>query len=193
MAETKNILLCGVGGQGIITASKILSVGLISAGYDVKMSEVHGMAQRGGSVTTQVRFGEKVWSPIIGLGQADILVSFETMETGKWLEYLKQDGKIVVNDYRIPSAPILSGVQDYPTGLIEALSDKADTTAIKAAELALDLGNIRTMNVVLLGALVKAMGLDGNINWDEVVKQTVKPKFVDVNIRALKAGMEMIK
>ncbi len=193
MAETKNILLCGVGGQGIITASKILSVGLISAGYDVKMSEVHGMAQRGGSVTTQVRFGEKVWSPIIGLGQADILVSFETMETGKWLEYLKQDGKIVVNDYRIPSAPILSGVQDYPMGVIEALSDKADTTAIRAAEIALDLGNIRTMNVVLLGALVKAMGLDGNINWDEVVKQTVKPKFVDVNIRALKAGMEMIK
>ncbi len=193
MAETKNILLCGVGGQGIITASKILSVGLISAGYDVKMSEVHGMAQRGGSVTTQVRFGEKVWSPIIGLGQADILVSFEIMETGKWLEYLKTGGKIVVNDYKIPSAPILSGVAEYPTGVIEALSDKASTTAIKAAEIAMDLGNIRTMNVVLLGALVKAMGLDSNIDWDDVVKQTVKPKFADVNIKALRSGMDMIK
>lgn len=192
MAETKNILLCGVGGQGIITASKILSVGLISAGYDVKMSEVHGMAQRGGSVTTQVRFGEKVWSPIIGLGQADILVSFETMETGKWLEFLKPEGKIVVNDFRIPSAPILSGLADYPEGVIEALEDKADTTAIKAAEIAVELGNIRTQNVVLLGALVKAMGLD-EIDWEEVIKSTVKPKFADVNIKAIKAGMEMIK
>lgn len=192
MSDTKNILLCGVGGQGIITASKILSAGLISAGYDVKMSEVHGMAQRGGSVTTQVRFGEKVWSPIIGLGQADILVSFETMETGKWLEFLKPDGKIVVNDFRIPSAPILAGVADYPEGIVESLSEKADTTAIKAAEIAMDLGNIKTMNVVLLGALVKAMGLD-TIDWDEVVKSTVKPKFVDINIKAIKAGMEMIK
>ncbi len=192
MAETKNILLCGVGGQGIITASKILSAGLITAGYDVKMSEVHGMAQRGGSVTTQVRFGDKVWSPIIGLGQADILVSFETMETGKWLEFLKPDGKVVVNDYRIPSAPILTGAADYPEGVVEALAAKADTTAIKAADIAVELGNIRTMNVVLLGALVKAMGLD-NIDWDEVVKTTVKPKFVDVNIKAIKAGMEMIK
>jgi len=192
MAETKNILLCGVGGQGIITASKILSAGLISAGYDVKMSEVHGMAQRGGSVTTQVRFGEKVWSPIIGLGQADILVSFETMETGKWLEYLKPDGKVVVNDYRIPSAPILSGAADYPEGVLEALSNIADTTAIKAEGIAVGLGNIRTMNVVLLGALVKAMGLN-EINWEEVVKTTVKPKFIDVNIQAMKAGMEMIK
>lgn len=192
MGETKNILLCGVGGQGIITASKILSAGLISAGYDVKMSEVHGMAQRGGSVTTQVRFGEKVWSPIIGLGQADILVSFETMETGKWLEFLKSDGKIVVNDYRIPSAPILAGASDYPEGVVEALSNKADTTAIKAAEIAVGLGNIRTQNVVLLGALVKAMGLN-EIDWEEVIKTTVKPKFVDVNIQAIKAGMDMIK
>jgi indolepyruvate ferredoxin oxidoreductase beta subunit len=192
MAETKNILLCGVGGQGIITASKILSVGLISAGYDVKMSEVHGMAQRGGSVTTQVRFGEKVWSPIIGLGQADILVSFETMETGKWLEFLKPEGKIVVNDYRIPSAPILSGAADYPEGVVEALEAKADTTTIKAAEIAVGLGNIRTQNVVLLGALVKAMGLN-EIDWEEVIRTTVKPKFIDVNIKAIQAGMDMIK
>lgn len=192
MGETKNILLCGVGGQGIITASKILSVGLIAAGYDVKMSEVHGMAQRGGSVTTQVRFGEKVWSPIIGLGQADILVSFETMETGKWLEFLKKNGKIVVNDYKIPSAPILAGAADYPTGVIEALSEKADTTAIQAAEIAQGLGNIKTMNVVLLGALVKAMGLT-EIDWENVVRENVKPKFADLNVKALKAGMDMIK
>lgn len=192
MKETKNILLCGVGGQGIITASKILAAGLISAGYDVKMSEVHGMAQRGGSVTTQVRFGKKVWSPIIGLGQADILVSFETMETGKWLEYLKPEGKVVVNDYKIPSAPILSGSADYPEGILESLSEKADTTAIEAAKIAVDLGNMKTMNVVLLGALVKAMGLN-EIDWNQVIVDTVKPKFVEMNKKAMEVGMNMIQ
>ncbi len=191
MAETRNILLCGVGGQGIILASKILSVGLIQAGYDVKMSEVHGMAQRGGSVTTQVRFGDKVWSPIIGKGQADILVSFEQMETGKWMEFLKQDGKVVVNDFKIPSAPILAGAADYPAQVIEALNEKADTTAIEAGRLATELGNIRTQNVVLLGALIKAMGLT-DIDWDTVLEKTVKPKFVEINKLALKAGMDQI-
>lgn len=192
MAETRNILLCGVGGQGIILASKILSVGLIEAGYDVKMSEVHGMAQRGGSVTTQVRFGEKVWSPIIGLGQADILVSFEQMETGKWMEYLKNEGKVVVNDYRIPSAPILVGQADYPEQVIESIAGMVDTTAIQAARIATDLGNIKTQNVVLLGALIKAMGLT-DINWDAVLEKTVKPKFVEINKKALQAGMDQIK
>jgi len=191
MAEVKNILLAGVGGQGIILASKILAAGLISAGHDVKMSEVHGMAQRGGSVTTQVRFGEKVYSPIIGKGQADILVSFETMETGKWLEFLKPNGKVVVNDYQIPSAPILTGKVEYPTGVIEALNEVADVTVFEAAKLAEQLGNIRTMNVIIVGALVKAMGLD-TIDWEQVIKDTVKPHFVEINLKALKIGMEQV-
>lgn len=191
MSDVKNILLVGVGGQGIILASKILSTGLMNAGYDVKMSEVHGMAQRGGSVTTQVRFGEKVYSPIIGKGQADILISFEKMETGKWFEYLNINGKVVVNDYEIPSAPILSGKFKYPEGIIEEFEEKANVTVFKAAEIAKELGNIKTMNVVMVGALVKAMGLN-DIDWEEVIKQTVKEKFVDINIKALKMGMNEV-
>ncbi|WIF94288.1 indolepyruvate oxidoreductase subunit beta [Caminicella sporogenes] len=192
MSDVKNILLVGVGGQGIILASKILSTGLMNAGYDVKMSEVHGMAQRGGSVTTQVRFGKKVYSPIIGKGQADILVSFEKMETAKLIEYLNINGKVVINDFEIPSAPILAGKANYPEGIIEELKEKADVTVFKAADIAKELGNIRTMNVVMVGALVKALGLD-DIDWEEVIKKTVKEKFIDINIKAFKKGMEQVK
>ena len=193
MAEVKNILLSGVGGQGIILASKILATGLINAGYDVKMSEVHGMAQRGGSVTTQVRFGEKVYSPIIGKGQADVLVSFETMETGRWLDYVKPEGTVVINDFEIGSAPILMGTVEYPEGVIEYIQEHAkDTIVMKAADLAVELGNVRTMNVIIVGALIKALDLEG-IDWEEVIKETVKPKFVDINIKALKLGMDQVK
>ncbi|OPL09276.1 MAG: indolepyruvate oxidoreductase subunit beta [delta proteobacterium ML8_F1] len=193
MTETRNILLSGVGGQGIILASKILSTGLINAGYDVKMSEVHGMAQRGGSVTTQVRYGDKVDSPIIGKGQADILVSFEVMETGRWLEYLKLSGQVIINQWEIGSAPILSGKSLYPKGVIEEIASKVEeTTVIDAARLAREIGNIRTMNVVIVGALIKALGLEA-LDWEEVIRSTVKPKFVDVNIIALKAGMDQIQ
>jgi indolepyruvate ferredoxin oxidoreductase beta subunit len=193
MSDVKNILLAGVGGQGIILASKILAEGLIQAGYDVKMSEVHGMAQRGGSVTTQVRFGKKVYSPIIGKGQADVLVSFETMETGKWLEFLKPEGRVVVNEFEIPSAPILACDAEYPQGVIEALREKAsDVTVFRAGELATELGNIRTANVVIVGALVKAMGLM-DIDWEAVIKKTVKEKFIEINLKALQVGMDQVK
>lgn len=192
MSEVKNILLCGVGGQGIILASKILATGLIKAGYDVKMSEVHGMAQRGGSVTTQVRFGEKVYSPIIGKGQADVLVSFEKMETPKWLDFVKSTGRVVINDYEIPSALILSGAKEYPQGVIEDISGKINTTVFKAAEMAEELGNIKTMNVIVVGALVKAMGLEGIVDWSEVIAETVKAKFVDINIEAFNLGASQV-
>lgn len=187
----KNILLVGVGGQGTILVSKILSTGLVEAGYDVKMSEIHGMAQRGGSVSTQVRYGEKVYSPIIGIGDADILVSFETMETLRWLEYLKPEGVVVINDYEIPSAPILSGKADYPQGIIELIENKAETRVINAAEIAEELGNNKVMNVVLLGALIKSMNLT-DIDWESVIKALVKEKFVDLNIKALHAGMDSV-
>lgn len=190
MSDVKNILLVGVGGQGTILVSKILSNGLVGAGYDVKMSEVHGMAQRGGSVSTQVRYGKKIYSPIIGKGQADILVSFETMEALRWLEYLNPDGKVVVNDYQIPSAPILMGKKDYPEGVLELIKAKADTTVIKAAEIAEGLGNAKAMNVVLFGALVNAMNLT-TIDWEEVIKSSVKASIVNVNLLALKAGMNV--
>ena len=190
MSEVKNILLVGVGGQGTILASKILSNGLVSAGYDVKMSEVHGMAHRGGSVSTQVRYGKKVYSPIIGKGQADILVSFETMEALRWLEYLAPTGKVVVNDYQIPSAPILMGKREYPAGVLELLKEKADTTVICAAQIAERLGNAKAMNVVLFGALVKAMKID-YIDWEEVIKTSVKASAVPVNLLAFQEGLKV--
>lgn len=188
----KNILLVGVGGQGTILVSKILSTGLMEAGYDVKMSEIHGMAQRGGSVSTQVRYGEKVYSPIIGIGDADILVTFETMEAIRWLEYLKPSGVVVINDYKIPSAPILSGKADYPEGIIELIQEKVNTKVINAAEIAENLGNIKVMNVVLLGALIKSMNLT-SIDWEDVIKNTVKEQFTDINIKALYAGMDSVE
>lgn len=192
MAGVNNILLVGVGGQGIILASKLLSTGLIKAGYDVKMSEVHGMAQRGGNVTTQVRYGEKVHSPIIGKGQADIIVAFEKMEAMRWIDHLKTDGKIVINNYEIPSVPILTGDANYPENIIETLSEKIDTTAVEAAKEAIELGNIRTQNVIMLGTLVKALNLD-EINWEEVIAEVVKEKFVDINIKAFNKGKELVK
>ncbi len=190
MADVKNILLVGVGGQGTILASQILSTGLVSAGYDVKMSEVHGMAQRGGSVTTQVRFGKQVHAPIIGKGQADVLVSFEIMETLRWLEFLKPDGKVVINNHKIPSVPILSGKREYPRGVIETISRKVDATVIDAGRIAEELGNPKTMNVILLGALVKAMGLT-ELEWRAAIKECVKPKFVEINLEAFKAGLSV--
>lgn len=191
MAEVKNILFVGVGGQGIILASRILSKGLIDAGYDVKMSEVHGMAQRGGSVTTQIRYGQKVYSPIIGIGQADIIVSFEIMEAMRWIEYLKPKGKLVVNDYMIPPAPVLSGKIEYPKGIIEDLQNKVHTININAAEEAKKLGNIKTLNIIMLGALIKAMGID-EVDWESVIKDEVKDKFVDINIKAFNVGKMLV-
>jgi indolepyruvate ferredoxin oxidoreductase beta subunit len=188
MSEVKNILLVGVGGQGTILASKILSSGLVKAGYDVKMSEVHGMAQRGGGVSTQVRYGKKVYSPLINKGQADILVSFETMEALRWLDYLKIRGKVIVNDYRIPSAPILMCKLEYPKGVLETLKAKAETTVINATQIAESLGNGKSMNVVLFGALIKAMSL-AEIDWEKEIADNVKPAFLDLNVKAFRAGM----
>ncbi len=192
MTETKNILLVGVGGQGTILASKVLATGLIKAGYDVKMSEVHGMAQRGGSVTTQIRYGKKVYSPIIGEGQADIIVAFEMMEAQRWIDHLKPGGKIVVNDYAIPSVPILIGEAEYPDGILEDLKKKVEeTTVINAIGVAKELGNVRTQNIVMLGSLVKALDLD-EIDWEEVIREEVKEKYVDINIKALNRGKELV-
>jgi len=188
MKAVKNILLVGVGGQGTILVSKVLTAGLMKAGYDVKMSEVHGMAQRGGSVTTQVRYGDKVYSPIIGRGMADILVAFEKMEAARWIEYLKPDGIVVVNNYEIPSLPIAIGKAEYPQGILEALKDNFKTIEIDAAKTAIDLGNIKTQNVVLLGALVKAFELT-EVDWKEVIREIIPEKMLDINIKAFEKGM----
>ena len=191
MNDVKSILLVGVGGQGTILASKILTQGLIENGYDVKMSEVHGMSQRSGSVSTQVRFGTKVYSPIIGEGTADLLVSFEEMEAARYAKYLKKDGKIVVNTYRIPSMPILSGSRTYPEHIIESLSREVPTMSLDATKIATDLGNPKSANVVLLGALIKAIGMT-DIDWKAIIAKAVKPKFVEVNQKAFDAGFAAV-
>ena len=187
----KSILLVGVGGQGTILASKLLTTGLMEEGYDVKMSEIHGMSQRGGDVSSQVRYGDKVESPVIELGGADLIISFEKMEALRWLKYLKKDGKVVVNDYEINSMPILSGKLDYPEGLLEELMKHADTKVIDAAKHAEELGNSKVMNVILLGTIIKLMGLE-KINWDKIIRDNVKPKFIELNLKALEVGMSLV-
>lgn len=188
---TKSILLVGVGGQGTILASKLLTTGLMEAGYDVKMSEIHGMSQRGGSVSSQVRYGECVYSPVIEIGGADILVSFEKMEALRWLKYLKPGGKILVNNYRIDSMPILNGKAEYLEKEIEEELERLDAVIIKAADKALELGNSKIMNVILLGSLVKSMELE-NIDWEKIIKENVKEKFIELNIKAFKEGMNIV-
>lgn len=188
---TKSILLVGVGGQGTILASKILTTGLMEAGYDVKMSEIHGMSQRGGSVSSQVRYGEKVESPVIGRGNADMIVSFEKMEALRNLEYLKPEGKLVVNDVEIPSMSVITGDEEYPEGILEEIQSHAATKVVKATEIAENLGNEKAANMVLLGTIIKSMGLEG-IDWNTIIKDNVKPRFVELNCKALQAGMEAV-
>lgn len=188
----KSILLVGVGGQGTILASKLLTTGLMEAGYDVKMSEIHGMSQRGGSVSSQVRYGEKVESPVIELGGADILVSFETMEAIRWMEYLKPSGAVIVNNYEIGPASILAGKVEYPDDIIEEISSKVETLVVDAAQKAQELGNSKVMNIILLGATVKSMGLE-DINWEQIIRDNVKKQFIDINIEAFKLGVSLVK
>ncbi len=189
---TKSVLLVGVGGQGTILASKLLTTGLMQAGYDVKMSEIHGMSQRGGSVSSQVRYGEKVLSPVIEPGGADILVSFEVMEALRWLNYLKPTGKVIVNQYQLPPMPVITGEAVYAADIIEDLRAHADVTVVNAAAIASELGNPKAMNIVLLGAIIKAMQLT-DIDWEQLIRETVKPAFVDLNIKAVHRGMEAVE
>lgn len=187
---TSSILLVGVGGQGTILASKLLTCGLMEAGYDVKMSEIHGMSQRGGSVSSHVRYGERVYSPVVELGGADILVSFEQMEALRWLEYLRPGGHVVVNDYRISSMPVISGAAEYPADIKEILASAAPTVIVDAAAEARRLGNPRVMNLILLGTTVKLMGLE-SIAWEDIIRGNVKPAFADANVAGFKRGGEL--
>ena len=190
--RTKNILLVGVGGQGTILASKLLTLGLMEEGYDVKMSEIHGMSQRGGSVSSQVRYGEKVWSPVIEKGSADMIVSFEKMEALRWLEYLKKDGKVVVNNHEMMPMPVIMGKADYSPDIIKEMQDNCkDVTVVNATEEAVKLGNGKVMNIILLGTIIKAMGLE-DIDWNKIVRENVKPAFVEDNLKAIQVGMSLV-
>lgn len=189
MCDVKSILFVGVGGQGTILASKILTEGLLKYGYDVKMSEVHGMSQRGGSVSTQVRFGKKVYSPLIEKGTSDVVISFEKSEAVRWLPYLKKEGCLIVNDYEIYPVPVLIGKEKYPENVNEQLKKIVkNTIIINACKIAEQLGNIKAQNVVLLGALIKALNLQ-DIDWNEIIESIVPPKAIELNKSALIKGM----
>lgn len=192
MEKVTSILLVGVGGQGTILASKLFSEAMMEQGWDVKMSEIHGMSQRGGSVSTQIRFGRKVFSPIIGEGCADILVSMETAETARWIRYLKPDAKLLVSDCKVLPPEVLAGREDYPETTIRDLDAAADLTVIPAVEIAEKVGSKKCMNVVLLGALVRLLDLE-EIDWDDVVRRNVRPAFAEMNIQALHLGMKAVE
>jgi len=185
---TKNILFIGVGGQGIILATRILSFGLASAGYDIKISEIHGASQRGGSVTSQIRYGDKVDSPVLGDGDADIIVSFEKAETLRALPYLKKGGKIIMDIREIYPLGVQIGQEEYPHNVHEILNDVVgNVKVVKASEIAEDLGNIRAQNIVLLGALVRELGLT-NVEWEEIIEKNVPVRSKEINLKAFKVG-----
>lgn len=187
--ENKSAILVGVGGQGAILTAKVLVNGLMNAGYDVKMSEVHGMSQRGGSVSTQVHWGRKVYSPVIGKGAADILVAFEKMEAVRYADFLKPDGIAVVNDYEMASSTIAAGMCEYPTGCLEAMQSHFKCFTLKAGDIAANLGSAKCMNIVLFGAMTKALAMD-DIDWESVIRETVPSKFLELNLAAYRAGRD---
>lgn len=190
--KTKSAILVGVGGQGAILTAKVLVNGLMKAGYDVKMSEVHGMSQRGGSVSTQVHWGDKVYSPVIGEGAADLMVAFEKMEAVRYARFLKPDGIAVINDYAMPSSTIAAGLEEYPEGCLEAMTANFRCLTLDAARIAMDLGSARCMNIVLFGAMTAALDLEG-IDWEEIIRETVPPKFVELNLAAYRAGKSAVQ
>ena len=187
--ESKSALLVGVGGQGAILTAKVLVAGLMQAGYDVKMSEVHGMSQRGGSVSTQVHWGDKVYSPVIGPGAADIVVAFEKMEAVRYANFLKPGGVAVINDYEMPSSTVAAGLCQYPQGCLEAMQSHFKCYTLNAAQIALDLGSAKCMNIVLFGAMTRALHMD-DIDWESVIRDTVPPKFLELNLKAFRAGWD---
>lgn len=190
MAETKNIMIVGVGGQGTLLTSRILGGITVEAGDDVKLSEVHGMAQRGGSVVTYVRYGEKVAEPIVEEGQADVLIAFERLEALRYAHFLKKDGVIIVNDQRIDPMPVVTGVAKYPDGIIEKLSKKYRVVSVDAMDEAIKMGNSRVFNVIILGIAAKNMDFPKE-QWIEVIKKTVPPKTIDINVAAFEKGYEL--
>ena len=189
---TKSIMLVGVGGQGTILASKLLTIGLMEAGYDVKMSEIHGMSQRGGSVSSQVRYSkDQVYSPVIEIGGADMIVSFEKVEALRYLKYLKEGGTIVANNYKMESVATITGKAEYKVEEVDKKLKELNAKVINAADKATELGNAKVMNIILLGTVIKGMHLE-DIDWEQIIRDNVKEKFIDISIRALHEGMALV-
>ena len=184
---TTSIMIVGVGGQGTLLTSRILGNTLIHQGYDVKVSEVHGMSQRGGSVVTYVKYGEHVYSPIIGEGEADLILAFEELEAYRSLPYLKQGGKMLVNTQQIDPMPVITGAAAYPDAILEKLRAAAEIVPADALALAKQAGNAKCANVVLIGLLAKQMSIPPEI-WVETIRSTVPAKLLEVNLKAFELG-----
>lgn len=186
---TKNIMIVGVGGQGTLLTSRILGGITLDAGYDVKLSEVHGMAQRGGSVVTFVRYGEKVAEPIVEEGQADVLIAFEKLEALRYAHFLKKDGVLVVNEQRIEPITVVTGAASYPENILESLEKEYTVYRMDAMEEAKKLGNSKVFNIIVLGMAAKHMDFSKDA-WLEVIEKTVPPKTVEINRKAFLVGYE---
>ena len=190
MNDVKSVLIVGVGGQGTLLASRLLGNALLSRDYDVKVSEVHGMSQRGGSVVTYVRYGESVSSPIIEQGEADLILSFEALEAARFLPYLKKGGKIIVNTQQIDPMPVVTGNAVYPEDIIGQIKSLGvDVISADALSLAEQAGSVKAVNVVLMGMLAKQTDIEKQV-WLDMVEQTVPPKFLELNLKAFELGYE---
>lgn len=187
---TKNIMIVGVGGQGTLLTSRILGGLAIGAGYDVKLSEVHGMAQRGGSVVTFVRYGAEVAEPIVEEGQADVIIAFERLEAMRYSHFLKPEGVLVINDWRIDPMPVVIGAAQYPENIIETLAEEHTVYRVDATEEAKSLGNPRVFNLIVLGIAAQHMDFSQE-EWHTVIKNTVPPKTIDINIAAFERGYSL--
>ncbi len=186
--QTKNIMIVGVGGQGTLLASKLLGKLLLNKGYDVKVSEVHGMSQRGGSVVTYVRYGDKVYSPVIDKGEADVIVSFEMLEAARWAEYLKADGVIITNTQQVNPMPVITGACEYPQNLDCKIKDLGlKLEAFDALSLAEEAGNSKAVNIVLMGRLSKLFDFTEG-EWLQAIEQSVPEKFLELNKKAFALG-----
>lgn len=187
--DTKNIMIVGVGGQGTLLASKMLGYVLLQQGYDVKVSEVHGMSQRGGSVVTYVRYGKKVYSPVIDKGEADVIISFEKLEAARWLEFLKKDGTIITNTQEVEPMPVITGAAAYPENLIEKMQAAgAKVDAKDFLSIAQEAGSAKAVNIALMGRLSTYFPEISDEQWQDAIEKIVPPKFLDLNRKAFEAG-----
>ncbi len=185
-------MIVGVGGQGSLLASRLLGNVLLSQGFDVKVSEVHGMSQRGGSVVTYVKYGEKVYSPVIEKGEADVIISFEELEAARYLPYLKKGGHIITSTQKIDPMPVITGAAEYPSDIVKKIEEKGvKVTAVDALSLAEQAGNSKASNVVLMGVASKSTDFDVSV-WRKAIKACVPPKFLELNQKAFELGREAV-
>lgn len=186
--ETRSIMIVGVGGQGSLLASRLLGNVLLAKGYDVKVSEVHGMSQRGGSVVTYVKYGDEVHSPVIEKGEADVIISFELLEAARWVPYLKKGGKLITSTQQLDPMPVITGAAEYPADIVDKLKNMGITvTAVNALALAEQAGNAKASNVVLMGVVASQTDFDDKL-WQNAIEQCVPPKFLELNKTAFELG-----